>query len=105
MIRIQILRNERKQIDHYIVDGHADPDKSMVCTGVSAIAQTTLLALKVLLKHHVQIQSADGYLSVRFIDAANEKTHLLTEAMMLGIREIERTYQGSLIIADIKRKI
>jgi uncharacterized protein YsxB (DUF464 family) len=103
VIRILLSRNKNHQIDHYIIDGHAE--ESIACTGVSAIAQTTLLALKVLLKHHVTIQSADGYLDVRFIDAPTEKTNLLTETMLLGIREIEKTYQGALVVTDISRKI
>ena len=102
MIRIQLSRNEKHEIDHYIVDGHAE--ESIACAGVSAIAQTTLLALKRLLNHKVKIQSADGYLDVRFIYAPTEKTNLLTETMLLGIREIEKTYQGALVVTDIQRK-
>ena len=105
MIRIRILRNEKLYIDQYIIDGHSKNEPSeMVCSGISAITQTTALGLESLLKRKLKIQSADGYLNVRLLSPADEQTNLLTETMMLGIRTIDKKYPGNMVITDIHRK-
>jgi len=48
MISISIYRNSKKDIEQFVVEGHAyaaDPGQDIVCAAVSVLTQTTVLGL------------------------------------------------------------
>ncbi|QNO13596.1 ribosomal-processing cysteine protease Prp [Alkalicella caledoniensis] len=98
MVKIKIFKKKDNYIG-YQLKGHskfASSGEDIVCAGISSLAQTTLIAIERLVVSDVEHNVDSGYLTVDYPmnlnDEQKAKVNLLTEAMYLGLKEIENQY-------------
>lgn len=99
MIRVEVTRDKRKCIKKVMVRGHSGYDdigKDIVCAAVSGIVQTAVLGLTELLNISISLEMDEGFMCL--ILPANlekdlyQKTGIILETMVLGLKEIEKVY-------------
>ncbi|MDI6869906.1 MAG: ribosomal-processing cysteine protease Prp [Bacillota bacterium] len=110
MIVIQVRRVGGRPTG-FSVSGHAGcgpRGSDIVCAAVSALTDTTVLALERLAGVEARVEAGNGRLSADLPDhlapAAQERAELLVEAMLLGLEEIARAYPGRLKLRDPRDK-
>lgn len=77
--------------------GHAGfgrSGKDIVCASISILVINTLNAIEVLANEHMITESdeSEGYIECRFPDEINDKTKLLMDSLVMGLKEIEQNY-------------
>lgn len=99
MISISIYRNAKKNIEQFIVEGHAyaaDPGQDIVCAAVSVLSQTTVLALHEIVHVAIEYKVENGYLKCKLPMNLMEKelyeAKLLIDTMLLGLNNIRESY-------------
>ncbi|MBU5677714.1 ribosomal-processing cysteine protease Prp [Alkaliphilus sp. MSJ-5] len=107
MISISIYRNAKKNIEQFIVKGHAyaaDPGQDIVCAAVSVLSQTTVLALHEIAHVAIEYEIENGYLKCKLPMNLMEKelyeTKLLIDTMLLGLNNIRESYPQYVEIHD-----
>ena len=101
MTSIKIERNPQGRCIAYTILGHVE--NPVICAGISAITQTTAMALQDVLHHKIRINSADGFFKVTFVQIPTKNSELLIESMLVGLRKIQKQYQGIVYIVDIRK--
>lgn len=103
MIKVQIYRDKNNIIWAYDVKGHANFKKhgeDIVCAGVSALSQTTLLSLVEVVgidenKLDYKIDDS-GFLSVRLPEDLDEnkldESQILLRSFEIGVKSIIESY-------------
>jgi uncharacterized protein YsxB (DUF464 family) len=97
MIRI-VARKKAGRFVLFRVSGHAGQSKAgadIVCAGVSALAQTALLALRQYLASAPPAKVRRGFLEVvlpELSGAEEEKTRLILEVILLGLSALRDAY-------------
>ncbi|MCD7716228.1 MAG: ribosomal-processing cysteine protease Prp [Lachnospiraceae bacterium] len=81
----------------FVFDGHADYlpyGEDIVCSAVSALAVNTANSVDAFTEEIFELETAEdgGYLKMIFPNGANEKTSLLMDSLVLGIRSIRDEY-------------
>lgn len=109
MIEVIIKRSMSRDIISFQIRGHAKyaaHGEDIVCAGVSALAQTTVISMSQLLKIKGKTMVEEGNLQYEIPDslaaAQKEKAALLLENMVLGIKEINKNYPGYIKIKELK---
>lgn len=99
MITISIYRNSKKNIEQFVVKGHAyaaDPGQDIVCSAVSVLTQTTVLALHEVANIAIGYEIESGYLKCKLpMDLTKKElydTKLLIDTMLLGLNNIQESY-------------
>ncbi|WP_177159635.1 ribosomal-processing cysteine protease Prp [Anaerobranca gottschalkii] len=102
------LKKQKECYLGYEITGHSNYSQhgeDIVCAAISALAQTTLLAIKELVTEDLTYDISSGYLKVTYPENLTEKQradiNLLTESMFLGLREIEKQYGKYLKVSII----
>ena len=77
--------------------GHAGfgrSGKDIVCASISILVINTLNAIEVLANEHMITESdeREGYIECQFPDEINDKTKLLMDSLVMGLKEIEQNY-------------
>ncbi|MBO5033826.1 MAG: ribosomal-processing cysteine protease Prp [Lachnospiraceae bacterium] len=77
--------------------GHAGfgcSGKDIVCASISVLVINTLNSIEELAKEHIVTESneKEGYIECHFPDDINDKTKLLMDSMVMGLKEIEQNY-------------
>lgn len=72
--------------------GFAPSGKDIVCAAVSVLVINTINAIETLAGEKTDIITEDGVIKCRFPEKINDRTTLLMEAMILGLKDIERNY-------------
>ena len=107
MITIYIERNKEGHIVAFAADGHsgyAELGSDIVCAGVSTLLQTALLGLTEYLALRVSYKVSPGKMSVALLDQdTNGQTDAVLESMMLGLRQIAKTYDKYVCIKEHRR--
>lgn len=105
MIKVKLLVTAERQITAFEVTGHAnyaDYGQDIVCAGVSAIVQTTVMGLQYFLESPLKLSITEGYLSCvlpEFMDSKEkERASILLKAMELGLETMLRSYSKNLQI-------
>lgn len=84
--------------------GYAEEGSDIVCSAISALTQTTALALEELLHLKTDLRVQEGELSCYLpcgIDAdIRPQAELLLEAMALGLRDIAEGYSAYIHITE-----
>jgi uncharacterized protein YsxB (DUF464 family) len=106
MIKVIIVRDNQGFIWEFSLSGHAefgDYGSDIVCSAVSALAQTAVAALQKLagIKKYTK---GGGYLkcSIPRNAGENEKyiAKIILETMVIGIKQIERSYRDNITVID-----
>lgn len=98
MVKVSFKKEKENYLGYEIVghSGYSQHGEDIVCAAISALAQTTLLGIKKLVTEDLTYDVRSGYLKVTYPKNLTEKqradVNLLTEAMFLGLREIEKQY-------------
>lgn len=89
----------------FVVLGHSGRSakgSDIVCAGVSALTDTTVLAMERLLGLEARVEAGEGRLTCDLPEDLApdlaEKTGLLIDAMLLGLQEIARAYPDRLTV-------
>jgi uncharacterized protein len=99
MIKIIIYKAREGEITGFKVTGHsgyAKHGKDIVCSAVSALAQTSLLGLLKVAEAEVTYKIDEGYLTCSLINAGSERKRIMCEAilgtMYVGLKNIQESY-------------
>ena len=102
MINIEIYCNEDGMINAYHVYGHSGTAKrgqDIVCAGVSALAQTTLLGIGKHLHREIDFNiNPSGDLRMKLKSAPDDLTQAIFETMRLGFAEISKANPNAVCI-------
>lgn len=79
--------------------GHAGFDaygRDIVCASVSVLVINTINSIEELAGEQIFVESdeEEGRIECRFPDGVNEKTELLLDSMVMGLKGIEKKYGG-----------
>ncbi|NLY53362.1 MAG: ribosomal-processing cysteine protease Prp [Firmicutes bacterium] len=108
MIVVRIVRDSNQHIEAFSISGHsgyAQRGQDIVCAGVSAIVQTTILGLQEVLGVKCTGNQAEGKLECtlpRLEQEMQHKTDILLDTMLLGLTAIATSYPKHVRILDSK---
>jgi uncharacterized protein YsxB (DUF464 family) len=95
----------------FTVSGHAGSGPrgaDIVCAAVSALTDTTILALAKLAGINPRVEASEGRLfcslPADLPPGARERAELLVEAMVLGLSEVAQAYPGRVRLRDPQGK-
>lgn len=107
MISISVYRNSKKNVEQFIVTGHAyaaDPGQDIVCAAVSVLTQTTVLGLHSIASIAIEYEIDNGYLKCKLpVDLIEKELYdakLLINTMLLGLKNIQESYPKYVEIHD-----
>lgn len=99
MIKVVIYKAREGSISGFKVTGHAgfnSHGKDIVCSAVSALAQTTLLGLVKVAEAEVDYRIDEGFLTCNLIKAGTEKQRIMCDAILgtlqVGLKSIKESY-------------
>ncbi|MGI6106417.1 MAG: ribosomal-processing cysteine protease Prp [Lachnospiraceae bacterium] len=97
MITVKIFQDPAGNPEGYEFRGHAEyaeEGSDIVCAAVSVLAMNTANAIEKLTDDHIAGESAEdgGYVKLEFPEGAGKDSQLLMRAMVIGLRDIQKTY-------------
>lgn len=96
MITITIVKNQSqyKQVECLGHAGYANSGKDIVCASVSVLVLNTINAIETLTSQRFNIESDEdiGMIQYELIQPVCKEAHLLLDALILGLTEIEKQY-------------
>ena len=75
--------------------GHAEfasSGKDIVCASISVLVINTLNAIEKLANEKTDVKAEDGVIECHFPNTINDKTKLLMDTMLMGLKDIEKNY-------------
>ena len=74
--------------------GYAESGSDIVCAAVSILVINTINAMECLANEEMEVITGeeDGVIDVVFVNPVNEKTKLLMDTMILGLKSIAQQY-------------
>lgn len=107
MITVKMLHDEKGLYRGFSIRGHADGyekdgEYDLICAAVSAITLTTAGGLKDVLHQEGTFDSDFGFMQVEISSSEDEKSQVLFQTMVHGLRNVENQYPRHLKILDIK---
>ncbi len=83
--------------------GYAEEGQDIVCAAVSALIITTVNSLDEFTEEKVEVGEDDGYVSIHFKTNPNtERGKLLMDSLILGLTEIEHSYNNRYLTVRVK---
>ena len=104
MITIKV-RKKDGSYEEFISKGHAgyaEAGQDIVCAAVSALIITTVNSLEAFTDDKFEAKEDDGYVSIRFTAPVTEKGKLLMDSLILGLTEIEHSYNNRYLTVRVK---
>jgi uncharacterized protein YsxB (DUF464 family) len=106
MIKVDLI----KKNDQYIslsTSGHAGYDeygKDIVCAAASILIINTINSIERFTddKFSVKQDQESGIIDLKFKSASSEKSKLLIDSMVFGLKEIQRKYDDKYLIINIQ---
>ena len=106
MIHVTIFQNKYKECVGFQTEGHAEyanPGQDIVCAAVSALIITTVNSLDAFTEEKIEVGEDDGYVSIHFKTNPNtERGKLLMDSLILGLTEIEHSYNNRYLTVKVK---
>ncbi|MGI6010337.1 MAG: ribosomal-processing cysteine protease Prp [Ruminococcus sp.] len=72
--------------------GYGEEGSDIVCAAVSALMINTVNSIEKFTEDDFSGEQGDGFLSLRFTDTVSEKTKLLMDSLILGLKTIQENY-------------
>ncbi len=100
MISVKIYKSKDNNIRGFKCLGHAgyaEHGEDVVCAAVSMLVINTLNSLETFVpedKFTVNTDEEQGLIECVFNDKPSEKAKLLLDSMLLGLKSVEKDYQG-----------
>ncbi len=102
-----MLRGSSGELNGFNIEGHAlyaPHGSDIVCSAVSVLAQTAVLAIDKLIDSALDVKVEEGKLECRLMNERNtrkkEDRALILDAMVLGLQETAGSYPGYLEIEE-----
>ena len=105
MIRVTIYKNEKHQCVGFKAHGHAgfsEEGQDIVCAAVSVLVINTVNSLEAFTDDQFEVQEGDGYVSFHFTAPVTERGTLLMDSLILGLTEIEHSYNNRYLTVKVK---
>ncbi len=109
MVRVKVARSPEGTPLSVEISGHSrfgSHGSDIVCAAVSALVQTTVFAMEDLLELPPGGVLEEGYAYLTLPGSAEpakrEQQLLLLETLLLGLREIEKTYPGYIRYLEVQ---
>lgn len=103
MVKVRLKTTSTGEIAAFEVKGHsgyAEHGRDIVCSGISAIAQTAVLGLAHYLRHPPKLQIEDGCLDCclpeTITPVEKSQAEIILRTMALGMEQIAQSYPGNL---------
>lgn len=102
-INIEIYRNKDKEVYGFRADNHGEP---IVCSAVSALTINTVNSIQTFTEEEINLDVGKdgGYMFFEITNVknggSNEKTQLLMNSLVLGLKSIEENYGEHIVIID-----
>ena len=105
MINITVKKRNGSYLD-FLSRGHAgyaEEGQDIVCAAVSALIITTVNSLDAFTDEKIEVGEDDGYVSIHFKTNPNtEHGKLLMDSLILGLTEIEHSYNNRYLTVRVK---
>ncbi len=105
MINITVKKRNGSYLD-FLSRGHAgyaEEGQDIVCAAVSALIITTVNSLDEFTDEKIEVGEDDGYVSIHFKTNPNtERGKLLMDSLILGLTEIEHSYNNRYLAVKVK---
>ena len=104
MITIKV-RKKNGSYEEFISKGHAgyaEAGQDIVCAAVSVLVINTVNSLDAFTDDQFEVQQDDGYVSFHFTNPVTEKGKLLMDSLILGLTEIEHSYNNRYLTVKVK---
>ena len=105
MITITVKKRNGSYLD-FLSRGHAgyaEEGQDIVCAAVSALIITTVNSLDEFTEEKIEVGEDDGYVSIHFKTNPNtERGKLLMDSLILGLTEIEHSYNNRYLTVKVK---
>ena len=104
MITIKV-RKKNGSYEEFISKGHAgyaEAGQDIVCAAVSALIITTVNSLEKFTDDKFDVQEKDGFVSIHFRNDLSERGKLLMDSLILGLTEIEHSYNNRYLTVRVK---
>ena len=82
--------------------GYAEYGQDIVCAAVSALIINTVNSIEQLTADQIEVTEKDGFVSFRFNKPITEQGTLLMDSLLLGLTEIENSYQKKYLRVKVK---
>ena len=82
--------------------GYAEEGQDIVCAAVSVLVINTVNSLEAFTDDQFEVQEDDGYVSFHFTAPVSEKGTLLMDSLILGLTEIEHSYNNRYLTVKVK---
>ena len=80
----------------------AEEGQDIVCAAVSVLVINTVNSLEAFTDDQFEVQEDDGYVSFHFTTPVSEKGKLLMDSLILGLTEIEHSYNNRYLTVKVK---
>ena len=90
-----IIFKSKNSYKGFTCTGHAEFDssgKDIVCASISVLVINTLNAIEKFASEKADVRAEDGVIECHFPNEINDKTKLLMDTMLLGLKDIEKNY-------------
>ena len=105
MINITVKKRNGSYLD-FLSRGHAgyaEEGQDIVCAAVSALIVTTVNSFDEFTEDEIEVREDDGYVSIHFKTNPNtERGKLLMDSLILGLTEIEHSYNNRYLTVRVK---
>ena len=82
--------------------GYAEEGQDIVCAAVSVLVINTVNSLETFTDDQFEVQEDDGYVSFHFTAPVTERGTLLMDSLILGLTEIEHSYNNRYLTVKVK---
>ena len=82
--------------------GYAQEGYDIVCAAVSVLVINTVNSLEAFTEDSFEAEEADGYVSFKFTAPVSERGKLLMDSLVLGLTEIEHSYNNRYLTVKVK---
>ena len=108
-MEVRFYKDSKGTVYGFQVSGHSDysPEgNDVLCSAVSALTITTVNAIETFTDDPVRIEAVneeEGFLHFE-LKSVSEKSKLLLDSLILGIKDIERSYDRYLSVIEEEQK-
>ena len=104
MITITVKKRNHDYVDFRSKGhaGYAEAGQDIVCAAVSALIINTVNSLETFTEEDFQASEQDGFVSIHFSRKNTEKGRLLMDSLILGLTEIEHSYNNRYLTVKVK---
>ena len=105
MIQVLVDKDKEGRYRGFTSKGHAGysvKGKDIVCAAVSILIINTINALEAFSGDEITVTKGNGKLTLKFAGLPNERSVLLMDTMLLGLKGIQREYGKKYLILEEK---